>query len=154
MLPVSGWLRARKHHQPRYQIDPRASSFCPHYSRGSLGQDRENRLMGLVQNTNSAFPPQYENNAWSQGVITGSTAVVAFIENSNCPLIALLRIPSLVFFLPCLLLLPCFTSFLLSSSNNHIQPPPLHQPVSEAEDRDEWDWELPCLQSGGKHCQI
>lgn len=71
--------------------------------------------MGLIQNTNNVFPPKYENNTWSQGVIIGFPSMTASIESYKCPLIILLRISSLDFFLS---FFSCFPSFLLSSANS------------------------------------
>lgn len=100
--------------------------------------------MGLVQNTNNVFPSKYENNTWSQGVIIGSPSMVAFIEHYKCPLIILLRIPSLDFFLPFPLLLPSLPSFLPPPTVTS-WPPTLHQPLFWGQGRLRWTEPIPCL---------
>ena len=98
--------------------------------------------MGLVQNTNNVFPPKYENNTWSQGVIIGFPRMVAFIECYKCPLIILLRIPSLDFFLPFPLLLLSLPSFFPLPAVIS-WPPPLYQPLCWI--WLDWDEQIPDL---------
>lgn len=112
---TSRWLWAGKHSLAfSYQFKPGTSSFCPKNSTEVWDRNGETRLMGLIQNTKNVFPPKYENNTWSRGVIIGFPSMTVSRESYKCPLIILLRISSLDFFLPFLFLLLSFLpSFLL-----------------------------------------
>lgn len=77
--------------------------------------------------------------------------MVAFIVRSECPLIILVRIPSLDLFLPFLLLLSCLPSFFPLPTVT-CWPPPLHQPLGW--DQGYWPYlTLELVEETGRWCQ-